>query len=134
MRPNHAAPVLGLIVLSLLVLLDSPVSHSDTSSTSSIVSIHLVGQVSAWNESQPSGPNPKITVNQGDTVSIILTSVDTMHEFIVDWDKDGASFLGSCARGDNCSSVFSLGTGTTITFTVSFPAGTYTYFCAFHAT
>jgi len=130
MRPRNAAPVLALVLLSMFVIHNTPVSHSNTASpSSSAVSIHLVGLLGGWN-----GSNPMITVNQGDTVSIILTSGDISHQFAVDWDHDGANPTGTCLAGDNCSMVFGTGLGTTFTFTASFAPGTYVYFCTFHTT
>ncbi len=130
MRLRSAAPALALVVLSLIALQNSPVSHSGMATpSSSSVSIHLVGEVSGWN-----GTNPTITVNQGDMVSIILTSADIMHQFALDLDRDGAMFIGACPAGDTCSALINTGPGTTLTFTASFTPGTYVYFCTFHTT
>ena len=77
---RRATPALILLLLSLGSLQNSPISHSGVPvSSSSNVSIRLVGLVNGWN-----GTNPTITVNQGDTVSIILTSGDITHQFAVD--------------------------------------------------
>jgi plastocyanin len=130
MRLRNAALALVLVILSLLALQNSPVSHSGSTTLSpSNVSIHLVGEVSGWN-----GTNPTITVTQGDMVSIILTSADTMHQFALDLDRDGAMFIGACPTGDTCSALINTGPGTTLTFTASFTPGTYVYFCTFHTT
>lgn len=127
---RRAAPALILILLSLVSLQNSPISHSGVPvSSSSNVSIRLVGLVNGWN-----GTNPTITVNQGDTVSIILTSGDITHQFAVDWDQDGANVNGVCSSGDNCSSVFGPGPSTPFTFIANFAPGNYTYFCTFHIT
>src|SRR2546422_5474698 len=110
MRPRPAAPALILVLLSLISLQNSPISHSGApESSSSNVSIHLVGLVNGWNGTDPTGTNPTITVNQADMVSIILTSGDITHQFAVDWDHDGANVNGVCSSGDNCSSVFGPG-------------------------
>jgi len=135
MRPRHAAPALILVLLSLVSLQNSPISHSGVPvSSSSNVSFHLVGLVTGWNGTDPTRTNPTITVNQGDTVSIILTSGDITHQFAVDWDHDGPNFIGACSSGDNCSSVFGPGPSTPFTFTANFAPGNYTYFCTFHVT
>jgi plastocyanin len=129
-RLRNAAPLVALALLLLFALHDSSLSHPDAVSlSSSTVSIHLVGQVNGWN-----GTNPTITVNQGDTVSVILTSGDIDHQFAVDRDHDGAMPTGSCPSGDECSKVFNAGTGTTFTFTADLAPGTYAYFCTFHVT
>jgi hypothetical protein len=85
--------------------------------------------LNGWN-----GTNPTITVNQGDIVSIILTSGDIDHQFALDRDHDGANPTGSCPIGDECSKVFNGGTGTTFAFTADLTPGTYAYFCTFHVT
>lgn len=128
MRSRIAAPVLALVLLSLFAVHDNPVSHSDVPRlSSSTVTIHLVGQLSGWN-----GTNPTITVNQGDTVSIILTSGDIDHQFALDLDHDGAMPTGSCPSGDMCSSVFRISAGTTFSVPANLAPGTYVYFCTFH--
>ena len=93
--------------------------------------ITLTGVVSAWNFT--STPNPTITVNQGDIVTITLSSGDTLHQFALDVDKDGAKFTGSCSTGDTCSSQFTPSTPTSIVINTSSLSGTYTYFCTIHS-
>ena len=95
----------------------------------SMVSLTLIGTFTAWNASTI--PNPTITVTQGDTVRIALTSTDTTHQFALDVDRDGTKFIGACPTGDTCSPTFNPTTGTTVTFNAP-AAGTYTYFCTFH--
>lgn len=95
--------------------------------------ISLEGVFSAWNNSFPSGPNPTITVNQGDIVKISLTSADGgTHMFALDVDKDGTRFTGSCTTGDTCSAMFTPSTPTSVMIDTSALSGTYTYFCTFH--
>src|SRR5215470_10257237 len=51
----------------------------------------LYAITAGWNSSKPSGPNPSITITQGDTVSLSLISGDgSLHRFLLDVDKDGA--------------------------------------------
>ena len=77
-------------------------------------------------------PNPTITVRQGDTVSLSLTSVDTLlHQFLVDVDRDGAD-SSDCPAVDPCSMSFS--SSTPYSFNASFAPGTYTYLCVVHPT
>jgi len=65
---------------------------------------------------------------------LTLSSGDTMHQFALDVDKDGARFIGSCPVGDTCSSVFTPSSGTSISITTaSLAPSTYTYFCTFHS-
>ena len=106
----------------------SPV-HNAAATTRTIV---LVGAFGGWNSST-TNPNPTITVTQGDIITIQLTSVDTMHQFALDVDKDGTIFGGSCPANDMCSAQFTPTSPTSIMITASFSAGTYTYFCTFHS-
>jgi hypothetical protein len=70
--------------------------------------------------------DPTITVNQGDTVTLRLSSADrNVHQFIVDVDG-----TGNCSTTDPCSSMFS--TGTTLTFVANMASGTYSYACTIH--
>ena len=91
--------------------------------------IALVGVVNAWNFS--STPNPTITVNQGDSVSLQLSSGDgVLHRWFVDVDRNGAS--PDCPGSDICSNAFA---GSIVfSFTVTFAPGTYTYYCTIHPT
>jgi plastocyanin len=96
--------------------------------------IRLAGTVSGWNASGPV-TNPTITVNQGDMVTIILSSTDTLHQFALDLDRDGAKFTGSCSTGDTCSASFSTTSPPPpVTINTSSLSGTYTYFCTIHST
>lgn len=92
--------------------------------------ISLIGNYLGWNYSSSS--NPTLTVTQGDVITIQLTSVDTTHQFALDVDKDGTSFMGSCPTSDTCSAAFNPSSATSITITASYSPGTYTYFCTFH--
>src|SRR5260370_8364109 len=70
-----------------------------------------------WNGTT-SQPNPTITVQQGDTVSIKLSSADgSSHLFLLDGDKDGSGDLSDSPSVDPCSALFSSTTPTTYTFT-----------------
>ncbi len=89
--------------------------------------ITLEGFTSAWNST--STPNPAITVTQGDSVSLQLSSGDSaLHRWFVDVDKNGPT--PDCPGADICSSTFS--TSTVLTFTANFAPGTYTYYCSIH--
>ena len=95
-------------------------------------SISLVGVIAAWNSSS-SHPNPTITVTQGDTVNLLLSSGDgAIHKWFLDVDKNGPT--PDCPSPDVCSNFFSSPTPMTFTFIANFPPGTYTYYCSVHPT
>jgi len=80
-----------------------------------------------WNNSNPA---PTITVTQGDTVNIMLSSDGSQHQLLVDFDGDGPSTNG-CTTADKCSSLFV--SSTSISF-VANVAGTFYYYCTLHPT
>src|SRR6266849_273989 len=94
--------------------------------------ISLVGTSGAyyyWNNS-----NPTITVTQGDTVTIDVSSSNSVqHKLLIDLDNDGYTDTADCGTVDMCSSVVppsnSVGP-----FSVNSSPGTYTYYCTFHPT
>lgn len=90
-------------------------------------SITLVGNYNAWNIS--TNPNPAITVTQGDTVTVSLSSVDYTHQFEVKVNTNG---FPDCSAPNKCSRMFTPTMPTTYTFTVDFAPGTYTYYCTIH--
>jgi plastocyanin len=118
-----------LATLSLASLVAVSVNIPPKVSAAATPSISLVGFISAWNNT--SVPNPTITVTQGDTLTIQLSSGDgAVHRFFVDVDKNGMT--PDCPGADVCSNVFP--PSTTLTFTVNFAPGTYTYYCSVHPT
>ena len=80
-----------------------------------------------WNGSSP---GPTITVTEGDTVNILLSSDGSQHQLLVDFDGDGASTSG-CTTADKCSSLFM--SSTSISFTAN-TVGTFHYYCTLHPT
>ncbi len=80
-----------------------------------------------WNGSSP---GPTITVTEGDTVNIMLSSDGSQHQLLVDFDGDGASTSG-CTTADKCSSLFM--SSTSISFTAN-TVGTFHYYCTLHPT
>ena len=127
----RTASALFLLGLSLLLL---PQTHQLLPSVrGSTRTIHLVGYYPAgWNSSDPT-----ITVQQGDTVTIDLSSGDgAPHQFLLDFDGDGISDQSNCPPNssptdDPCSMTFS-GSGTTsVTFTTN-SAGSFKYYCTIH--
>ncbi len=81
-----------------------------------------------WNAT--TNPNPTITVNQGDTVTIVLKPGDGLtHEWFLDVDKNGPT--PDCPGADICSQLFNTQSPPPVTFTAP-AAGTYTYYCSVH--
>src|SRR5260370_1844526 len=94
--------------------------------------ISLVGTSGAyyyWNSS-----NPTITVTHGDTVTIDVSSSNSVqHRLLIDLDKDGYTDIADCGTLDVCCSMVppSASVGA---FSVNSIPGTYTYYCTFHPT
>lgn len=82
-----------------------------------------------WNASQPSGPNPTITVTQGDTITFNLSSGDVAHNFFIDLAGNG---MPSCPPNVGCTGQFGPSTTATVTIPVNFAPGTYKYTCSIH--
>ncbi len=79
------------------------------------LTIALVGfAVGGWNAT--TSPNPTITVHQGDTVTLKLSSGDSAtHQFLLDVDGDGTA-SDDCPSVDPCSAFFSTSTPITLSF------------------
>ena len=121
--------VFMLAVLSLAALFATSVNITPSVEAASTPSVSLIGFISAWNNT--SVHNPTITVTQGDTITIQLSSGDgAVHRFFVDVDRNGIS--PDCPGADVCSNVCP--PSTTLTFTVNFAPDTYTYYCSVHPT
>jgi plastocyanin len=124
--------VLTLAIAGLAPPFMSPRNSLVPQAQAASVILALVGDLSAWNFSSTSGPNPTIAVNQGDAISILLTTVDVLHQFVVDVNKNGLFDCAPPAPADKCSAFFGLTTPTTYPFTIDFPPGNYTYYCSQH--
>src|SRR5205814_10329017 len=110
-----------------LSILCTPTLSALPRAAASIHSLTQEGITGAWNATTK--PNPAITVTQGDSVSLQLSSGDSaLHRWFVDVDKNGPT--PDCPGADICSSTFS--TSTVLTFTATFAPGTYTYYCSIH--
>ena len=121
-------------ILALAIVLFPPITLFHTAHAST-VTIHLVAHaVSGWNGT--TNPNPTITVQLGDSVTIVWSNGDTgsvPHQFLFDIDKDGFSDTSDCSpTADPCTNGLST-TGGTVTFTAS-TAGSFTYYCTVHPT
>jgi len=125
----QAASASLILALAMLLLAPGAIFHDAHAST---VTIHLVAYyVSGWNGT--TNPNPTITVQQGDSVTIVWSNGDTgiPHQFLLDIDKDGYSDSSDCSpTADPCTAGMST-TGGSVTFTAS-KAGSYTYYCTVH--
>jgi len=122
----QAASASLILALAMLLLAPSAIFHDAHAST---VTIHLVAYyTSGWNGT--TNPNPTITVQQGDSVTIVWSNGDTMyHQFLLDVDKDLTDVSDCSPTADPCTSVTT--TGGTVTFTAS-TAGSFTYYCTVH--
>ena len=126
-----------LLIIALVVLYPVMSGRLPSVPTAHAASrtITLVGNAIAWNITTNS--NPTITVTQGDTVTVTLSSSDTMHSFVVDVDKDMPSFSGTGCPPmpdiDKCSGLFGPSSPTSYTFTVDFGPGSFSYYCAIHS-
>jgi plastocyanin len=121
--------LLSLLILGTSILTIITLPEVLRASAASTPTIALFGSVTAWNST--TNPNPTITVTQGQDLTIQLTSSDNvLHRFFIDVDKNGPT--PDCPGMDVCSNAFT--TTTTLTFTVNFAPGTYTYYCSVHPT
>jgi plastocyanin len=95
----------------------------------------LYAYLSGWNSSKPSGPNPTITVTQGDTISFTLIGGDSLtHLFLL--DIDNSSITTDCPNPgpDKCSGNITPTYGSSVApFTISAAPGTYFYYCTYHS-
>ncbi len=118
------------LALVLAVVAMGFVSLAATPSRAASDSISLYGSAtSGWgtSSSSESNPGPTLTVAQGDSVTVSLTSTDGLqHQFFIDLNGNGVF-----DAGEPESAVFS--STTSFTFTAS-QAGTFTYYCLIHPT
>ena len=130
---STAKPALQILLISLLVALAVPLlspTHTfypTTHASAKTISLvgNLVGYYYYWNST-----NPTITVTQGDSITLALSSSDgAPHRFLLDFDGDGVSDTTDCPSTDPCSSSFT--TIATISFTAN-TVGTYMYYCTIH--
>lgn len=130
---NISAAALGAILIVGLALYIAPSmlpSIPEVKASSRTISlVGTSGYYYYWNNT-----NPTITVTQGDSLTIGVSSSDTTsHRLLIDLDKDGYTDIADCGSGDICSSTVPPST-TISSFTVNSSPGTYTYYCTFHPT
>src|SRR6266849_8148368 len=133
-RRNLAETMVCAILLIGLTLSFAPsMFPSITPVQASSRTISLVGGTSGtyyyWKNS-----NPTITVTQGDTLTIDVSSSNSVqHRLLIDLDKDGYADTADCGTLDVCSGMVppSASVGP---FSVNSSPGTYTYYCTFHPT
>jgi plastocyanin len=122
--------IAGFAFQPLHATLSSKAPPKTPSAQGSTVQIRLNGFVNGWNFS--TNPNPQITINIGNTVSLTLVSSDAEpHQFLLDLDRDGSTPV-NCPTVDPCSIQFT--TSTSYSFTFNFAVGTFTYYCVVHPT
>ena len=101
-----------------------PKAHATT------LQLSLTANVNGWNYSQPSGPNPTITVLETDMVNISFTASDSQqHQFYVDVARTATA----CDYGDVCTGIFNSTSPTQRRWGPGIvPVGTYHYYDSLH--
>ena len=130
--------IVGTLVCSILLIgltlylapsiLPSPLPVKASSKTISLVAT-TNGAYYYWNSS-----NPTITVTQGDTLTIDVSSSNSVaHRLLIDLDNDGYTDTTDCGSVDVCSNTVPP-SYTIPPFTINSDPGTYTYYCTIHPT
>ncbi len=124
------AAISTILLLGLIVYLAPSILPSIPQVKASSRTISLVGTTGAyyyWNDT-----NPTITVTQGDTLTIDVSSSNSVpHRLLIDLDKDGYADTADCGTLDVCSSMVPPSTSVG-PFTVNSNPGTYMYYCTIH--
>ncbi|HEX4921784.1 MAG TPA: hypothetical protein VFV92_13730 [Candidatus Bathyarchaeia archaeon] len=125
-RMKRMVSVVCVLSIALLLSLVDPLGLPSVPSVrAASETIYLVGYAYGWNQT-----NPTITVTEGDTITVNLTSGDGLtHDFFVDVDHDG---VNNCPPDAGCSAPFWGGHPASVTFTVNFAPGIYRYICHYH--
>ena len=132
---RYVRTILSLLLISLALVAISPhaLIGSLPKAHATTRTITLFAYLAGWNSTYPSGPNPTITVNQGDTISFSLVNPDNnAHLLLIDFDNNGV--ISDCSGPDKCSGYLSPGgTGSIPAFTVTAGPGQYAYYCLYHS-
>jgi len=135
MRRKNVAAILvcSILLIGLTLYLAPSIFPSIMLVKASSRTISLVGTTSGsyyyWNSS-----NPTITVTQGDTLTIDVSSSNSVrHQLLIDLDKDGYTDTADCGTVDICSNMVPPSTSVG-PFTVNSSPGTHTYYCTVHPT
>lgn len=128
-----AAAVCAILIVGLGLFIAPSILPSIPEVKANSRTISLVGTSNGyyyyWNDT-----NPTITVTQGDTLAIGVSSSNTvLHRLLIDLDKDGYTDIADCGSVDVCSATVPPAY-TISSFTVNSSPGTYTYYCTFHPT
>jgi len=125
-----AAIVCTILVLGLILYIAPSIFPSIPQVKAASRTISLVGTTGAsyyWNNT-----NPTITVTQGDSLTIAVSSSNSVqHKLLIDLDKDGYTDASDCGTNDICSAMVPPST-TVGPITVTSGPGTYRYYCTFH--
>src|SRR6266699_1795212 len=120
------AAISTILLLGLIVYLAPSIPPSIPQVKASSRTISLVGTTGAyyyWNDT-----NPTITVTQGDTLTIDVSSSNSVpHRLLIDLDKYGYADNADCGKLDVCSSMVTPSTSVG-PFTVNSKTGTYMYY------
>jgi hypothetical protein len=125
------ASVFAILIVGLTLYLAPSILPSVTPVEASSRTISLVGTTNGayyyWNNT-----NPTITVTQGDSLTITVSSANTVaHRLLIDLDKDGYTDTTDCGTLDVCSMMVPP-SYTIPSFTINPSPGTYTYYCTVH--
>jgi plastocyanin len=119
-----------ILLIGITIYLAPSIIPSARPVHASSKTISLVGNTSPsyyWNSS-----NPTITVTQGDTLTIAVSSANAVqHKLLIDLDNDTYTDTTDCGTLDMCSGVVPP-SNPVGPFTVSSNPGTYKYYCIFH--
>jgi len=120
--------LIGLTLYLAPSILPSPLPVKASSRTISLVGT-TNGAYYYWNSS-----NPTITVTQGDTLAIDVSSSNSVaHRLLIDLDNDGYTDTTDCGSVDVCSNTVPP-SYMIPPFTINSGPGTYTYYCTIHPT
>ena len=125
-----AAIICSILVLGLTLYLAPSIFPSIPQAQAASRTISLVGTAGAyyyWNNS-----NPTITVTQGDSLTIAVSSSNgVQHKLLIDLDKDGYADTTDCGTNDICSAMVPPST-TVGPISIASGPGTYMYYCTIH--